>query len=182
MPFVFDTQAINHMTVAVRAEMTVPNKRSDTGDTLFIGGTPVNDFDRTQLALFGMRKNYKIVYSSFGGADAFQGPTGIHVVVTDGLTQSTVLHGGRLWKRDPRSRAVLMFAGHGVVVFLDARGRMKVRRVPANPDAQGFETAREAVIRRAAAKPGGVPVLSPIGGLSTVLDIGALNDMLAQAA
>lgn len=171
----FDQHAINHATVAVRLEMTPRGgKREADCDTLFFGGPPPTEIDQDRLGQFGLSKNYHVVFASFDPADPAAGPVGFHAVITDGETKAMVLQGGRLWKADRRSPAVLLFAGAGILLKLSAKGRLVTRPIGGEHHQQGFELAREAVAARAAGEPGGVSVVSNIGDLVTVLDGRAL--------
>lgn len=175
-----DQHAVNHATVALRQEMTPSNgMRHRDLDTLFLGGPRTTEMDRTALAKFGLDKNYKLIVASFDAADAERGPTGYDVVVTDGQTQSTALTGGRLWKRDRRTPAVLIFpSGGGIAVKMSAKGRILIRKARGRLEDRGFELAREAVTARTAARPGKAPVVSPIGTYTAVLDCEAFLDMM----
>lgn len=179
----FDQFAINHMTTAIGIEMSTSGRGPHPeSDTLFIGGTPPSDADEIALGRFGHSKNYKIVYPSFAMDDIASGPVAFHVVVTDGVTECFVLQNGRLWKRDRRSPAVLIFAAIGATISLSAKGQLAVRQTRGITHEHGFEFAREAVAARAASKPGRVPVISPIGGLITVLDMQAFAETFDKAA
>lgn len=181
--FGLDQHAINHMTVAVACEMTPGNPNAHAlGNTLFMGGPRPSESDARAIGAFGERKNYNIVFPSFQGPDVEAGPDGYHAVVTDGVAETFVLSDGRLWRRDRRSPAVLVFAGIQAVVKLSLKGRMIVRGMTGGYAEEGFELARRTVVARAAQKPGKVPVVSPIGGMAFVLDMGTLAETFALAA
>ncbi|MDY7524580.1 hypothetical protein [Sphingomonas sp. 10B4] len=74
-----------------------------------------------------MSKNWNIVFVSFDPADPGAGPTGFHTVVTDGLKQSCVLQRGRLWKKDRRSAAILLFPETQIAVRLNTKS-VSIRR------------------------------------------------------
>lgn len=177
----FDQHAINHMVAAIQREMTPQGGRDTEMDTLFFGGAQPTEAEQDELGKFGFRKNYKIVHASFDLADVERGPLGFHVVVTDGLTQSIVLQDGRLWKRDRRSQAVLLFAGTHAFIRLSSKGRLVVREMHGRHHDHGYDLARDAVLARAGRKPGRVPVVSPIGSLVTVLDIRSLSKTFDMA-
>lgn len=178
----FDFKTINDVTVAINCEMSPSRRPHPNSDTLFMGGTSPTIADEDALGRFACSKNYKIVYPAFDPGHGTTLPTTFHVAVTDGLAQTIVLRGGRLWKRNDRSAAVLMFADTRLMVSLDARGLLKVARMPGNVGERGYDTALTAVTARAATKPGGAPVISPVGGLITVLDMKALSETFAKAA
>ena len=172
----FDQHGINDVTVAVSREMTPPARgRLRETDTLFMGGPPPTDAQQNDLASFGLRKNYKVVFPTFDVTAPRSGPTGFVAVVTDGVAESHVLSGGRLWKRDRRSPAVLLFPGVNAVIKLSDKGHLVVREMSGRHHDHGYELAHEAVLARAAAKPGHVPVVTWIGAASlpTVLDMKA---------
>ncbi|WP_271299842.1 hypothetical protein [Sphingomonas sp. CV7422] len=177
-----DFQAVNDVTVAIECEMALAGRPHSNGDTLFMGGTLPTMADEDALGQFACSKNYKIVYPSFDATDGATLPTTFHVAVTDGLAQTIVLRGGRLWKRTDRSAAVLMFADTRLMVSLNAKGRLKVARMPGNVGERGYEAALTAVAARAAMKPGNVPIVAPVGGLITALDIKAWSGTFAKAA
>lgn len=177
-----DPQAVNDVTVAVHCEMSPSGRPHPDGDTLFMGGTLPTTADEEALGWFACDKNYKIVYPSFGAGHGTTLPTTFHVAATDGVAQTIVLSGGRLWKRTERSTAVLMFRDTRLMVSMNAKGRLKVTRMPGVVGERGFEIALTALAARAAMKPGGVPVVSPVGGLMTVLDMKALSETFAKAA
>lgn len=178
----FDQHAINHMTVAIRQEMSPGGRPHPEGDTLFMGGARPSNGDAGALARFGLNKNWKIVFPSFDTADPAAGPIGFHVVVTDGETQSIVLSGGRLWKRNHDSAAVLLFRKKKVLVSLDAGGRLNVGAMRGRFDDRGYALALEAVKARAMGEPGRGAVVAPIGALITVMDMVACSEMFAMAA
>lgn len=178
----FDQNGINHMTTAISREMTPQRRaRHADADTIFMGGPPPSDADQTELAMFGLRKNYKIIFPSFDPADVARGPVGYHAVVTDGLAETVILSGGRLWKRDRRSEAVLLFPDLKAVVKLSAKGRLVVRAMAGQYHDHGYDLARESITPGAARKPGNAPVVSAIGSLVTVLDLKTLGGMFAAA-
>lgn len=178
----FDPQAVNHVTVAIHCEMSPSGRPHPDSDTLFMGGTLPTTADEDALGRFACDKNYKIVYPSFDAGQGTTLPTTFHVAATDGIAQTIVLSGGRLWKRNDRSAAVLVFSDTRLMVSLNAKGRLKVARMPGIVGERGFDIALAALAARAAMKLGGVPVVSPVGGLMTVLDMKALSDTFAKAA
>lgn len=173
---------VNHMIVSLAREMTPQGGMwHKEADTLFVGGTLPTKVDEIGLANFGLAKNYKIVLPSFDPADVASGPIAFHAVITDGLTQSITLPNGRLWKRDRRSPAVLVFAEVRAIVRINSKGRLLVREMTGPHHDHGYELARDAVIARAGRKPGKVPVISAIGNLLTVVDIRTMAGLLAAA-
>lgn len=176
MTIAFDQHGINDMTVAISREMSPQgSQRARETDTLFMGGPLPTDEQRNDLAGFGLRKNYNVVFPTFDVADSRSGPTGFHAVVTDGIAESFILSGGRLWKRDRRSPAVLLFPGANALIRMSGKGRLVVRDMKGRYHDHGHELAREAVLARAAARPGHIPVVTTIGAASlpTVLDMKA---------
>ena len=182
MTTTFDQHAINDMTVAIHREMT-PQGRDQHADrdVLFMGGQRPSNTDQDALARFGLNKNYNMIFPSFDPGDPAAGPVAFHAVITDGLEQSFVLSGGRLWKRDRRSPAVLLFPGIQAVVKLSSKSRLTVLEMKGQLHDHGYELALEAVRARASRKPGRAPVVSPIGGMLTVLDITRLSATFAAA-
>ena len=183
MTMKFDTHAINHMAVAVQREMTP--KRSGgqpETDTLFMGGGTPSPADEIELGLFGQSKNYKIVFSSFEPSNVAQGPIGFRAVVTDGIAETLILINGRLWKRDRRSPAVLLFPDAGVLIKMSAKGRLMARPMGGNHHDEGYELALSSVRERAARAPGHIPILAPIGSMPIVLDMRSFADTFAAAA
>lgn len=178
-----DQHCINHMTVAVHQAMTPQeNRRSRETDTMFLGGGQPTDADRQALGHFALDKNYRLVVPCFDTAEPQAGPVGYDVICTDGLEQSIALTGGRLWRRDRRSTAVLLFPSIGVVVKLTGKGCMLVREMKGCYHDQGYELARQAVLAHAARQPGSVPVLTSVGALTVVLDMRAFAATFAVAA
>jgi hypothetical protein len=176
-----DQHAMNHMITAISHEMSAPTRKPRPEcDTLFIGGPVPSDRDQHELAQFGLRKNWKIVYPSFD-ADPARGPVAYHVVVTDGLTETMILRDGRLWKNDRRSKAIIVFAEFGLVIKVSSKGRLVARGMAGRYHDHGYDLALEAVTTRAARKPGHIPVVSTIGMLPTVLDIHTMNQVFANA-
>lgn len=180
MTITFDQHAINHLTVAVAREMTPQGaKRHPDSDTLFMGGAQPTEAEQRRLASFGLSKNYKIVFPSFDPIDVAAGPTAFHVVVTDGLQEAFTLSEGRLWKRDRRSAAVLLFPQLDMLIKLSSKGRLIVRAMAGRYHDHGYEFARESVLARASRKPGHAPVLAQVGGLMTVLDMKTFAETFA---
>lgn len=183
MTFSFDQHGINHMITAISREMTPKGRRSSADvDTLFMGGLLPSEADETALGHFGLRKNYKIIFASFDPANVTGGPVEFHAVITDGLTQAMTLSKGGLWKRDPRSAAILLFPDVEAIVKISSKGRSVFRDMSGRYHDHGFDLARQAVIARAAGEPGKVPVVSSIGTMLTVVDIETVAHCFAVAA
>jgi len=177
-----DYRRINHMITAIGHEMNLRTRKPRIEcDALFIGGPVPCDTDQEELAQFGLRKNWKIIYSSFDPADVLRGPVAFHVVVTDGLTETMVLQDGRLWKRDARCSAILVFAHLGLTVSVGSKGRLLARPLARPCHEDGYDLAIQSVTARAAREPGHIPVVSTIGRLPTVLDIRTMNHAFANA-
>jgi hypothetical protein len=183
MNAVFDHHTMNHMVTAISQEMNLcaAEPRAEC-DALFIGGPVPLEDNQVELAQFGLRKNWKIVYPSFDLADVRRGPTSFHVVVTDGLTETMVLQEGRLWKKDATTAAILLFSLCGIVVRISSKGRLLVEPLRRAYHDHGYDLAMRAVTARAARAPGHIPILSTIGNLPTVLDIRTMNHAFAMAA
>ena len=179
----FDHRGMNHMIVAIDREMTPSGKTPlSEADTMFMGGGYPTESEQTALARFGLNKNWNIVFISFDTADPSAGPIGIHTVVTDGLAQSIVLQRGRLWKKDRRSAAKLLFPESQIAVRLNSKGRLVVGAMADRHHDHGYDLALETVLAAAAREPGRLPVVSPIGSIVTVQDIGTIQHAFAQAA
>ncbi|TCP96770.1 hypothetical protein C8J46_108148 [Sphingomonas sp. PP-F2F-A104-K0414] len=182
MSSTFDPHGINDVTVAVCHEMTPRRGRRHADvDTIFLGGPPPSHADETELARFGLRKNYQMIFASFDPSNPHDGPCGFHAVMTDGLKQALAIPDGRLWKRDRQSPAVLLFPALHTVVKINCKGRVIFKDMVGDYHESGYELARKAVLARAARKPGKAPVVAPIGALMTVLDIDALATTFEQA-
>lgn len=179
----FDQHAINHMVVAINREMTpLGNKRHADADTMFMGGGYPTESEQSALGRFGFRKNWNIVFLSFDPANPTAGPIGIHTVVTDGRTQAHVLQRGRLWKKDRRSAAILLFPETRIAVRLNSKGRLVVGAMTSHYHDHGYDLALESVVALAKCKPGRVPVIGPIGSMVTVQDITTMQHALENAA
>ncbi len=177
-----DFHAINHMMVAINCEMSPSGRPHPDSDTLFMGGTPPSIADVDDIGRYACAKNYKVVYLPFHETPVSDLRSTFHVAVTDGIAQTIMLSGGRLWKRNARSPAVLMFSDNRLMVSLSAKGLLRATRMPANVEEQGYETALRAVMERAAEVPGGIPVVAPLGRLLTALDLKSFSDTFAKAA
>ncbi|TCQ06308.1 hypothetical protein C8J40_10596 [Sphingomonas sp. PP-CC-3A-396] len=182
MSSTFDSQGINDVTVAVCQEMTSRSRRRNCDvDTVFLGGPPPSHADEVELAKFGRSKNYRMIFVSFDPSKPHDGPCGFHAVLTDGLTQALAIGDGRLWKRDSRSPAVLLFPALRAMLKLDSEGCLIFHDMAGDYPESGFDLARTAVLARAARNPGTAPLVSPIGALMTVLDVDTMSAVLAQA-
>lgn len=178
MAYAIDQYTMNHMIVALGGEMTPLGAKPDTNvdaDTLFIGGARLTDADQASLARFGLDKNYKVIFPTFELDDPHAGPVGFHVVVTDGLTRVTTLRDGRLWKRDRRTPAVLVFPEIGAVVKLNVKGQMVVHDMQGQFHDHGYDLALSAVRARASKRPGTLPIVSTIGSMLAVLDAATMS-------
>jgi hypothetical protein len=174
---------INHLTVALRQEMTPAGRKDGAhADVLFIGGSTPSEADEYAFAGFGLRKNYKIIYTACRTSHAGAGPSSYHVVVTDGLNEAVALKGGRLWKRDRRSASVLLFPIEQALIKISAKGRMIVRPMTGRYDEQGHELASQHLAARAARKLGRGAVVAPVGGLPVILDMTEFVATFAAAA
>lgn len=181
MSITFDSHGINDMTVAVCREMTSHSRRQTSDvDTVFLGGPPPSNADEVELAKFGRSKNYRMIFVSFDPSKPHNGPCGFHAVLTDGLTQALAIPEGRLWKRDSRSPAVLLFPALRAMLKLDSEGRLIFHDMAGDYSKSGFELARMAVLSRAARNPGKAPVVSQIGMLMAVLDVDTISAVFAQ--
>ena len=182
MTTAFDQHAMNHMIVAINREMTpLGNKRHADADTMFVGGGYPTEGEQMALGRFGLSKNWNIVFLSFDPANPVAGPIGIHTVVTDGLTQSFVLQRGRLWKKDHRSAAILLFSESQIAVRLNSKGCLVVGAMASRYHDHGYDLALESVVARADRKPGRVPVVGPIGSMVTVQDITTMQHAFENA-
>lgn len=179
----FDSHLLNHMTVALRCEMT-PGSRlhGPLGDTMFLGVVQPSLVDLNGLARFGESRNYKIVLPHFAVDGAGAGPTGYSVVVTDGLADTVLLNGARLWKRAPSRASVLLIPAIGAEIGIDTRGLMKVREARGRYEEAGFALAQACLLARAGKQPGKMPVVSQLGGVLTVNDFHRMVDTIKAAA
>lgn len=178
----FDQHGINHMTVAISREMTPRGRaRHADSDTLFFGGPQPSEADTREMCGFALRKNWQVIRAAFDPADPHAGPIGFDAAITDGVAETFGLMRGRLWKRDRDSAAVLVFPETAAKVRLNAKGKLVVGEMKGNFDERGYDLARQAVVARAARKPGGVPVISPMGRTTVVFDMAALADTFAAA-
>lgn len=172
MTQLIDPATINHMTVALRLEMT-PSSRSCNADAdvLFMGGASPSEADERDIAAFGLRKNYNIIFAVYDGDVEGSTPSAYHAVVTDGINQAVPLKNGRLWKRDRRGASILLFPNEQAVIKVSAEGRMIVRKMASRYHDQGYDLAAQGVAARAARQPGHGPVVATVGDLVTVSDI-----------
>lgn len=178
----FNPIEINHMAVAVRQEMIPSGQYGGGADVVFIGGSKPCQEDERQLAAFGLRKNYNIIFTACDVASSNAAPIGFRVVVTDGTAESIVLSGGRLWKRDRRTACVLLFPAEQVLIKVSTKGRLIVRPMVGRYHDQGYELADQSVEARAASRPGHGAVLAPIGDLPVVFDVKECAATFAAAA
>jgi len=182
MSTTFDSQGINDVTVAVCQEMTSRSRRRNCDvDTIFLGGPPPSHADEVALAKFGRSKNYRMIFVSFDPSKPHDGPCGFHAVLTDGLTQALAIPDGRLWKRDSRSPAVLLFPALRAMLKLDSEGCLIFHDMASDYPESGYDLARTSVLARAARNPGTAPLVSPIGALMTVLDVDTMSAVFEQA-
>ena len=139
-----DQHAMNHMIVAINREMMpFGTKRHTAADTLFMGGAYPTETEQNALGHFGFNKNWNLVFLSFDPIDPGAGPIGIHTVVTDGQTQSIILQRGRLWKKDRRSAALLLFEETEIAVRLNSKGRLIVGAMARQYHDHGYDLALE---------------------------------------
>ena len=179
----FDQFAMNHMIVAINREMTpLSNKRHADANTMFMGGGYPTESEQDALGRFGFDKNWNVVFVSFDPANPAGGPTGIHTVVTDGQTQSIVLQRGRLWKKDRRSAAILLFPETQIAVRLNSKGQLVLGAMASQYHDHGFDLALESIVAVADRKPGRLPVIAPIGSMMTVQDITTMQHAFENAA
>ena len=176
----FDHQMINQLTVAISREMT-PQAHARDSDTVFLGGPAPTEADELALANFAAAKDYQVIFASFDPADPEAGSVGFHAFVTDGVTKTAILDGGRLWKRSRSSASILLFSSADMVVDIDKRGKLRVRRMRDRYHDFGFDLARRAVAARGKTATGRVPIVSTIGNLITVLDTERLADTFDAA-
>lgn len=179
----FDQFAMNHMIVAINREMTpLGNKRHADADTMFMAGGYPTESEQNALARFGFDKNWNIVFVSFDPAKPAAGPIGIHTVVTDGETQALVLQRGRLWKKDRRSAAILLFPEDQITARLNSKGCLVVGVMASKYHDHGYDLALESIVGAADRKPGRIPVMAPIGSMMTVQDITTMQHAFENAA
>ena len=182
MNIAFDQHSINHMIVAINREMIpLGNKRHADADTIFMGGSPPTDADQKALAQFGLNKNYKVVFLSFDPKNVNAGPVGIHAVITDGVTEAAVLQNGRLWKKDRRSAAILLFPEFRAALRLNLKGQLIINDMADQYHDHGYDLALAAISDRAGRRPGRTPVVSTIGSMVTVLDMQTMANSFANA-
>lgn len=162
----------------------MPSSRSSNvdADVLFMGGSKPSEAQERDLAAFGLRKNYKIIFAACDATDAGRSPSTYHAVITDGVEEAVALRNGRLWKRDRRTAFIILFPDDQVLVKISAKGRMIVRAMASRYDAQGYVLADQGVLARAALQPGHGSVVAPVGNLVTVLDAKDFAATFAAAA
>jgi hypothetical protein len=178
-----DRAGISHMLAALSTELAPQGsgRRHET-DTLFMAGPAPTEDDLHELGGFALSKDYRLIYASFDFANADAGPTAFHAVITDGVTKAVAMYGGRLWKRDRRTPAVLVFAVSASVVKFTSKRSIAVREMKGEFHEQGYALALEALKSRASLKPGTAPIFSTIGALEVVMDLRGYFDTHALAA
>lgn len=179
----FDPSRINHITVALRLEMT-PSSRSGNvdADVLFMGGSQPSEAQERDLAGFGLQKNYKIIFAACDATDAGRSPSAYHAVITDGVAEAVAVRNGRLWKRDRRTPSILLFPDEQVLIKISPKGRLIVREMAGRYDDHGYELAAQSVAACAARQPGHGPVVAPVGDVIAVLDVRDVAATFAAAA
>lgn len=177
-----DQYAVNNMICALQLEMgSSPSEPGRDHDALFMGGSDVNAADEDALGSFAVDKNWHILLASFDPADPTAGPVDFRAVITDGLTKSVIMAGGRLWKKDRRSNTVILFPKARSVLKLTTKGRLVVGPISGRRHDHGYELARMSLASHAAKCPGGVPLVAPVGGLLTIMDARTLTMMFKAA-
>jgi hypothetical protein len=179
----FDKKYINDMIVAVNSAMLpYGTMNRDKLDTLFLGGgTDLSEHDQRSLADYGLNKNYKMIFSSFDLTNVQAGPLSFYAVITDGLAESVTLSGGRLWKRDRRTPASLLFPHTRVKLSINSKNKLVLREMGSLYHDHGYELARETVIARAKRPASNSPVLFSINGLRSVMDLRTMQATYANA-
>lgn len=176
----FDNHLVNHAIVALSLEMN-PKGYTAESDALILGGERLTVADHASLVRLATTKNYNLIFASFAFPCLDVQPISYDAVITDGETRSMVLSGGRLWKQDRRTPAMLIFPDAGESVKISRKGRLVATGMKAQYHDHGFDLAREAVAARSARSPGQVPVVSQIGGIKVIFDTGTLARTFAAA-
>jgi len=178
----FDSKGINDMICALQLEMgSTPGEQQRETNVLFMGGPDLTDDDQKELGQNAVNQNWSALFSSFDVTNPTAGPLDIFAAVTDGRISTTV-GGGRLWKRDRKSRIVVLFPALQMKLKLTLKGRLFVGEMRGQYHDHGYELARGALLERASTSPGHSPVLSTIGQFPTIMDVRTLAMAFEMAA
>lgn len=172
----FGTGAINEIIHAIEAEMTChARKRQDARDVLIYGGSELTSVGETEIGTDCLNSNWNIIHAAMDvanpGDDLDHSLSGFRCFITDGFTQIYVLRGGRLWKRDARTPAILVFPDSRIVAKISSTGRIVLRDAVGEFHEFGYHLATKAVRKRMASKPNNAPVIRRIGDTLIVHDI-----------
>lgn len=182
MSILFDHNKLNNMVNAIIEEMRPRGHKQDQfAEYVFMGGTMPNDAQANALAQFSLDKNCPVIFLSFDPDNLAAGPIGLHVIMTDGATQSGGVGNGRLWKRDRHATAIIVFESVGFTVRINAKGGLDLRRIKTPHHSHGYELALETVQSKAKRMKASIPVMFSIGDLPAVMDIQTLSASLAMA-
>ncbi|WP_028967905.1 hypothetical protein [Sphingomonas phyllosphaerae] len=177
-----DHHGVNHMLVSIAREMAKDTgKKPADADTIFMGGTTPTEADQKSLADFALAKNYNMLFSAFDPEVIGDGPVTMLAVITDGEAKAAVLPDGRLWKKDRRSPAIIVFAELNAVVRMSTKGRLIVREMTGSYHEEGFAIAMDAVRAAAERKPAHAPIISTIGNLMIIMDVETMMMTTLQA-
>lgn len=182
MSILIDHHKVNHMINAIMEEMRPRGHKQDQfAEYVFMGGTLPNDAQGHALAKFSLEKNYHVIFPSFDPDNLADGPIGLHVIMTDGTTQSGGVGNGRLWKRDRHATTIIVFESIGFTVRINAKGGLDLRSIKTPHHSHGYELALEAVLVKAERRKASTPVIFSIGSLQAIMDIRTLCASMAMA-
>jgi len=171
-----DQHQINSLICAVEAELTSrAGKRCKQADFLIMGGGQLSGAGRDSLASFACQKNWNLLYAAVNTAQPVNGFAADAIefscFVTDGFTSTAVLSGGKLWKRERTTAAILIFPQHSLSIRVNAKGKLTDRKLADRYHDHGHDLARDAVLRRVSSAKNRMPVLGTIGNAMVVHDL-----------
>lgn len=177
---------INPLICAVESELTARlGKRRNEANFLMMGGGTLSPAEMDALATFACQKNWNLLHAATNTTDPVNGFVNGEIeftcVVTDGFTSTAILSGGKLWKRDRSSAAMLLFPQHRVAARLNSKGLLSARKFADRYHDQGYDLAKDAVLQRLPGSGDTTPVITMIGAALVVHDVGLFKRMVEFA-
>lgn len=178
-----EERGVNAILRGVEAELgSLAVRRGRKLKTLVMGGEFLNDTSRGDLARFACEKNWDILYVAMNPERPNDTLAACEIEVayfaTDGLDNTAVMVGGRLWKRNGQEAARLLFPRQEMEIKAKANGLFSARAIKAQYQDDGFYRARDAIQRRMANDRSSLPVQTTIGASHVVYDIQTMLRLL----
>ena len=176
-----DPNGINAILRATEAELGArAAKRGNRLSARIMGGGWLHSADIEEFGHFAAAKNFDILYVSMNQSQPHDtlasSALEFTYFATDGISETLVKTGGRIWMRDLKAQPRLIFDFEdSLEVFVKSNGKFDCRSgVNRRYHDEGFKLARQKLQKRIARMRPSPPMLSMMGSTPIVFDVQTL--------